>query len=1184
MNSSIVASEKVQSTFTDLSNNNHASRMDKLIVDIRNWDPFKPKSLKAHPGPGWGCTITSDNHYAFSSGTDKKICIWDLVSSKKEGELIGHTNTPNFLYLIKNDSVLISVGWDGKVNFWNWREKSLIKEIHLNSSALYSAFLTKDESILFVGSSSQYVFVVDTLEMNEIYKYETEGTAFGLGIKSDKSELVSGTTDEILEIFDMSTKCSLSKTTLKTGAILTLLVGNNDTNIFIGTRTNVIKILSYTEKTELHTFNSHNNWVRTLLEVDRYLISCSADKLVKVFDIKNKKEILTIEGNEGFINGMSISQDKQNLLTSSSDGTLKVFNIGTLSRVITKETPSAIVAVQITHSEKVILTGSGDGCIRIYDINTFEVQKELRSHSKEIRKIRISNDDQMAASCSMDTTVVLWDLIQCESLTTFSKHTGKVHGLDFSPNCKLIASGGEDFNIYIWNTSTYELVFEVIAHSDSIFELKFQNDNETLISTGADKTIRLWSVNTKESLLKFETRTPIIDCADLSPDQQNFVYGCRDSVIRLWDWGLKEEITTFKVASGNVNSLRFLKDSVHFVSGSGDFIVRVWNCVEQRLEVALAGHMGSVKGISVSNNMNKVYSGCFKKQLKIWDLENVSQLELVDVSSVMDSYVYFSLVKHKDFPPNFLFKSNFSKLKINLLHYYCYLGLKKPLSKALKDGLPIKLDDDLRSPLYYAITRKSQTCVDTVLVFMIQLRKENLKLFLSYSNALRDDFPLLLENPSSYLEDFFDVLFYKIPGIIKFGVPIVSLPALSYTDSKWIDTKHFVNEGDADSSTKELIIEFKTLPFPIDCVQGSSGSIDIIDSITLTRNSKILRTELVTTYIRNKYENVWSFILILTIVNWVSLVIMIGLVFLSNEGKQSTTRFYILSAIYFILNILNSIYELIQSLATGWSYFSDIWNIIDMSKVLISFAWIAFENSEIEHPEDYEILTWFMIALNFLRGLTGFRTFDKTRHYTKLIVRSIFESSYFLLIFFYSTLTFGVLYYCTKYNDPIRFSIWKIPYELNNGNFENTSEFSLQYFTFILASIVNVIIILNLLISILGDSFESFQSEAAEVDCLEMAEIVLEIETLMFWRRKKSVKSYIYKCQIVEQQEKKNWEGRLNAISEMVEELKYKFETDLNEVKVQSKATEDKFTNEFEAIKQQNNEILATVLKIINKS
>ena len=42
---------------------------------------------------------------------------------------------------------------------------------------------------------------------------------------------------------------------------------------------------------------------------------------------------------------------------------------------------------------------------------------------------------------------------------------------------------------------------------------------------------------------------------------------------------------------------------------------------------------------------------------------------------------------------------------------------------------------------------------------------------------------------------------------------------------------------------------------------------------------------------------------------------------------------------------------------------------------------------------------------------------------------------------------------------------------------------------------------LNLLISILGDSFDRFQVSAPEIDFMEMAQTLAEFETMLFWKR-----------------------------------------------------------------------------------
>ena len=52
--------------------------------------------------------------------------------------------------------------------------------------------------------------------------------------------------------------------------------------------------------------------------------------------------------------------------------------------------------------------------------------------------------------------------------------------------------------------------------------------------------------------------------------------------------------------------------------------------------------------------------------------------------------------------------------------------------------------------------------------------------------------------------------------------------------------------------------------------------------------------------------------------------------------------------------------------------------------------------------------------MNVIRGLTGFKAFDKTRYYIKLILQSLDDIKYFLIIFVYTTICFGLLSVTSK--------------------------------------------------------------------------------------------------------------------------------------------------------------------------
>ena len=128
-------------------------------------------------------------------------------------------------------------------------------------------------------------------------------------------------------------------------------------------------------------------------------------------------------------------------------------------------------------------------------------------------------------------------------------------------------------------------------------------------------------------------------------------------------------------------------------------------------------------------------------------------------------------------------------------------------------------------------------------------------------------------------------------------------------------------------------------------------------------------------------------------------------------------------------------------------------------------------------------------------------------------------------------------------------AIWGESYDLNFGNYEDTRSgvYSMQYIGYFGATVINVVLMLNLLISILGDSYDRFQLEQAVVDIKEKAKISMELQSMMFWSNKQSLLKCIRLCNSAFQNEKdEDWEGRIRFmdkkldknIKEMVESNK----------------------------------------------
>ena len=1134
------------------------SSMDKMMKTFRTWNPFSNKIFSGHSGPVWACAMTSDNKVIFSGSEDKTLKMWDAETQECLHTFEGHANTINGLDVVCDDKYVVSGDWSGKMFVWDWNKKTLYKEIIGHTAGIYTLVVSRDRNY-FVSGSGDY-----TARIWSLPTFESKGalncdgnSVFTIAVNSNFTEIICGGFGGIVRIFNFP-ECTLKTSfDLKSGIIQSMGLTSNDNYLVMGTRNNVIKVYNYKEKTEYCSFTSHENWVRNIVisRDDKYFISVSADKSIRIFNIKTKLEELNLEGSEGYVFGEYLSKDGQYLLTGASDKLMRLWKIGKPDRVsILKGHEKTIMSLAVTSDDKFIITGSEDKTVRIWSLAEFCEVSVLRSHTETVWSVAVTRDSKYIASASGDKKVILWDFATKEVVTQLEGHTSSVFCVTLNNAGTLAVSGAQDKNLIVWDIVEKCKNKVLDGHTDTVFAVKISSDDQYIISGAADYTVRIWSLSTLMQVEKIETKAGMIESISLSNDGKYLAFGDRASKVNLWDWTSRSFIKKFGSHNKWVKSVSFSADSNLFVSASNDCVIRIWNAMEERQEFQLIGHTASVRAVRFTNDGKYIISAGEDLVIRVWNIYDVDPFELADVNSSLESFLYLTKIKTKT-PCSQIYKNHtFGNLRVNMAHFYAYLNYDLLLYDALLDGVEIKRDLDGHTPLFYALSRSSQNCIDNILKFMSRTKTLDMDAFLNYSYALRDEFERLLCNHSIYLPDFIDEIFYTVTDLPNFAVPKAKLPILQFSASKKFDTNLFVHSvEETPPNADEIPIEFKTFPFSIPFHGGSVESIILLKNITSCPNSRILQTKFIMSYIANKWDNIWPFILLMTLMMWANLVAMVVAIvnmYLISWKEQTDSRVNGELIIFIIINLMLASYELIQAVTTGITYFTEFWNMIDIliSTLCLSWGIMSFYFTQ----EDLFVITWIMIVINFFRGLTGFRAFSTTRYYTRLIIRAFKDSSSFLFIFFYSTLAFGVIYFVSQEGKETDiFKLWSSPYQLNMGEISegNNGKNPATYLYFMMASVINVIIMLNLLISILGDSFDSFQMDAMQIDYLEQAELILEIESLMFWKRNLNEKKFLQTCQELTVEENQEWEGKIKMIMTSVRKMRNEMRNEMMELK-----------------------------------
>jgi hypothetical protein len=327
------------------------------------------------------------------------------------------------------------------------------------------------------------------------------------------------------------------------------------------------------------------------------------------------------------------------------------------------------------------------------------------------------------------------------------------------------------------------------------------------------------------------------------------------------------------------------------------------------------------------------------------------------------------------------------------------------------------------------------------------------------------------------------------------------LPIMVFSSTLFVKKESF---SSGDFSNQGQALEFVQSYFKINVVAGTSESIEFIKSIINSENNKIFYTN----FINNTLTYKWSQIRFL--LYWQASGYTIYLVLLSAYGNLQ--NFNILSAC-FALNINLIIYEVAQMLTSGKDYLTDPWNYMDLIRAALMTLLFFYDLYNVDYY--FNFLLAATLFFTWIRGVSYFRIFTVTRYYINLIYEVIIDILPFLTILFYSTIGFSLTFENLQASDRPYFGYVTESWEINVGGFDTSSYGKLMYLAFFLHTVINPIIMLNLLISIMSNTFGRVNSQVIVADSRELAGMILEAELMLFWRRNSNHRMYLHVCKSI---------------------------------------------------------------------
>jgi len=195
--------------------------------------------------------------------------------------------------------------------------------------------------------------------------------------------------------------------------------------------------------------------------VDRFAVA-SHDWKIALWDAQQPDAPLHVfSEHENAVQALDYAPRRMLLASGSADKTVRLWNLKTLNmKRRYRGNRDFVTAVRFSPNGRMLAGGSLDGRIRVWSALSSRRLRYLIGHKGRIADIAFSPTGYELASASEDGTVRLWDLTKGVALRALPGHSGGATAVAFAPNGQQLASAGEDGTVRLWAVSHDKLAKE----------------------------------------------------------------------------------------------------------------------------------------------------------------------------------------------------------------------------------------------------------------------------------------------------------------------------------------------------------------------------------------------------------------------------------------------------------------------------------------------------------------------------------------------------------------------------------------------------------------------------------------------------------------------------------------------------------------------------------------------------
>jgi WD40 repeat protein len=498
--------------------------------------------LRGHTQAAGTVVFSPDGRKVLTSSDDHTARIWDAATGKNLWVLKGHKDGLTGAEFSPDGRRVVTASWDQTARIWDAATGKNLRVLRGHKDTVAAAKLSADGRWVVTASA--------------------DGTA---------------------RVWDSGTGAELARLPEQAGDLLQAAFSPDGTRVAVAGEKKTALLWSWqTTNTPVRLRGQTHDFSDIEFSPDGSRIATAGDKTVQIWGTDGKP-ISKLTGHTDFVTNIDFSRDSRRLVSSSQDGTARVWEVANGTTV-----------------------------------------DEFRGHSDIVLHAAFNPAGTQVATVAADGEARVWESAPVKTLLGIH---GWVLAAEFSPDGRLVAGAGEDGTVRVWRADTGAQIRSLKVGDAQITSVQFHpRDADLLVTGGEDGRVSVWNWRTGHRIA-LHPYSDVIHTTAFSPDGKLVVSTSFVSA-QIWNWRSDEPA---RMLAGNdlVFSAAFDSSGKRIVTTSLDRTARIWDPATGRQLKVLSGHVGGVYDARFNPRGDQVVTASADRTARVWDAATGRQLRIL---------------------------------------------------------------------------------------------------------------------------------------------------------------------------------------------------------------------------------------------------------------------------------------------------------------------------------------------------------------------------------------------------------------------------------------------------------------------------------------------------------------------------------------------------------------------------